>query len=117
MWGTPAGGLVEKYGMASLLRISEAAAMGLPTISTDATGARDAFKDGETGIQVPVRDAGRLAAAIERLARDAELRRTMGAAGRRWVAEHFEQQRMWADFAEEYRRLAGAPRRSRTATT
>lgn len=93
----------EGLGVALL----EAAAMGLPTVATDATGCRNALVDGVTGLQVPVGDAARLSAAIARLAGDAALRRQMGAAGRRWVEAHFDQARVWALYAEEYRRLAG----------
>jgi glycosyltransferase involved in cell wall biosynthesis len=91
----------------------EAAALGLPAISTDATGCRDALVDGETGIQVPVGDAERLAAAIERLAMDGELRRRLGVGGRDWVVQHFDQERVWRAYAEEYRRLHAATQRGR----
>jgi glycosyltransferase involved in cell wall biosynthesis len=81
----------HREGLPGLLL--EAAASGLPTISTDATGCRDAQVDGVTGVQVPVGDARRLALAIERLAPDAGLRARLGAAGRQWVAAHFDQER------------------------
>jgi glycosyltransferase involved in cell wall biosynthesis len=84
----------------------EAAAMGLPVITTDATGCRDAVRDGITGIRVPVRDAEQLRAAMERLAGDAELRQRLGTAGRRWVTECFDQAQVFALYADEYRRLA-----------
>ncbi len=84
----------------------EAAAVGLPTITTDATGCRDAVQAGVTGLQFPVGDVDRLGDALRRLVADADLRRTMGAAGRRWVAEHFDQQSVWKLYADEYRRLA-----------
>jgi glycosyltransferase involved in cell wall biosynthesis len=83
----------------------EAAALGLPVITTDATGCREAVRDGVTGIRVPVRDAEHLQAAMERLASDAELRRRMGEAGRQWVSECFDQERIFALYADEYRRL------------
>ncbi len=85
----------------------EAAALGLPVITTDATGCREAVRDGLTGIRVPVRDAERLQAALERLANDPALRQRMGAAGRQWVAECFDQEHIFALYAGEYRRLAG----------
>ena len=48
----------------------EAAALGLPTVATNATGARDAIVAGTTGLQVPVGDAKALAEALVTLARD-----------------------------------------------
>jgi glycosyltransferase involved in cell wall biosynthesis len=92
----------EGFGLVLL----EAAAMGLPVIATDATGCRDAIEPGVTGLQVPVGDAARLREAMERLASDAELRHRLGTAGRRRAVEHFDQERVRALYAEEYRRLA-----------
>jgi glycosyltransferase involved in cell wall biosynthesis len=56
----------------------EAAAMEVPVITTNALGCVDAVKDGETGIVVPVRNAGAPAEAMLRLGRDPELRARMG---------------------------------------
>ena len=84
----------------------EAAAMGLPTITTDATGCRDAVQAGVTGLQAPVGDVERLREALLRLVEDADLRHTLGAAGREWVSEHFDRRRVWKLYADEYRRLA-----------
>jgi glycosyltransferase involved in cell wall biosynthesis len=84
----------------------EAAAMGLATVTTTATGARDATVPGTTGFQVPPRDAIALEGAIRSLVADADLRRRMGMAGRQWVCDHFDQQRVWRLQADEYSRLA-----------
>ncbi len=86
----------------------EAAAMGLPTVTTHATGARDASVDGTTGLQVPVGDAEALREALSRLVRDAALRDAMGRAGRGWVEENFEQVGIWRRQAAEYRALIDA---------
>ena len=86
----------------------EAAALGLPAITTDATGCRDAVRNGVTGLMVLVGDAEALRRAIGRLAEDGDLRRQMGQNARQWVAERFDQKRVWATCAEEYRRLAFA---------
>ncbi|MFW5681127.1 MAG: glycosyltransferase family 4 protein, partial [Pseudomonadota bacterium] len=51
----------------------EAAACGRPMISTATPGCRDVCRDGETGLSVPPRDPAALAAALARLAGDAEL--------------------------------------------
>jgi glycosyltransferase involved in cell wall biosynthesis len=82
----------------------EAAAMEKPCIVTNALGCVDAVKDGETGVVVPVRDAGALARAMVRLARDPALRARMGRAGREWVVRDFVPERI----AEEWLALVQA---------
>jgi glycosyltransferase involved in cell wall biosynthesis len=62
--------------------IIEAMMTALPVVATDIRGSREEVVDGETGLLVPVRDAPALAAALDRLARDAGLRRRMGALAR-----------------------------------
>ena len=61
--------------------IIEAMMSGLPVVATDIRGSREEVVDGETGLLVPVGDVAALAAALGRLAGDADLRRRMGAAG------------------------------------
>jgi glycosyltransferase involved in cell wall biosynthesis len=74
----------------------EAGAAAVPVVTTDATGARDAVIDGETGLCVPARDARSLADAMLLLADDGDLRRAMGAAGRRFVLQNFTNEVVWA---------------------
>lgn len=62
--------------------IIEAMMSGLPVVATNIRGSREEVVDGETGFLVPVRDAAKLADALQRLAADADLRSRMGAAGR-----------------------------------
>ena len=82
--------------------------MQIPTVTTDATGARDAMVNGKTGLQVPIGDAESLREALARLVRDGSLRDAMGRAGRGWVCEHFEQGEVWRRDAAEYRALVAA---------
>jgi glycosyltransferase involved in cell wall biosynthesis len=86
----------------------EAAACTRPLIAADGPGLRDIVRDGETGLLVPPRDAGALADAIERLASDEELRRRMGAAGRRLAEARFGAGTINAMTLEVYRELLGA---------
>jgi len=58
--------------------VLEAAAMGVASVTTDATGAVDSIVDGLTGLIVPVGDEAALAGAILRLLRDPDLRDRMG---------------------------------------
>jgi glycosyltransferase involved in cell wall biosynthesis len=87
----------EGFGVSAL----EASAMELPAVASDIHGIPDVVDDGRTGILVPPADPAALAAAIERLARDAALRRTMGAAGREFVRRHYR----WQDNAALMERL------------
>ena len=67
----------------------EAAACGLPMVSTDVPGCREVCRDGETGLLVPARSVEPLADALARLAEDPSLRRTYGIAARRLAEEVF----------------------------
>jgi phosphatidylinositol alpha 1,6-mannosyltransferase len=65
--------------------VQEAAASGLPVIAPAAGGPLDLVAEGVTGYLVPPGDPGALAAAVEALAGDPELRARLGAAARRRV--------------------------------
>jgi len=65
--------------------VQEAAASGLPVIAPAAGGPLDLVAEGVTGYLVPPGDPGALAAAVEALAGDLELRARLGAAARRRV--------------------------------
>ena len=68
----------------------EAMALGTPCVSTDVTGIPEALHDGETGLMVGQRDPAALAAALERLLDDAELRVRLARAARELVEERFD---------------------------
>lgn len=98
----------------------EAAAMGTPLVVTDIRGCREVVRDGIEGLLVPVRDPGRLAAAIQRLLADPELRSAMGAAARERALDRFDERRVAETVAARCRALleargvlpAHGPRRS-----
>jgi glycosyltransferase involved in cell wall biosynthesis len=83
----------------------EAAAMGLPVVTTRVPGCVDAVDDGVTGTLVLPRDSIDLAHALREYVADAELRRRHGAAGRARVLASFDRQRLWEALAGLYRRL------------
>jgi len=88
----------------------EAAACGRPIVATDAPGCREVCIDGETGVRVPVRAVGPLADALERLARDADLRARMGRAARRLAEERFAVDRIVSETLALYaERLKSRP--------
>jgi glycosyltransferase involved in cell wall biosynthesis len=74
--------------------VLEAMARARPVVATPVGGTPEVVADGETGLLVPPRDPRALADAIGRLLADAELRRRMGEAGRRRVAERFSAEAM-----------------------
>jgi len=76
----------EAFGLVLL----EAMRAGLPTVASDIPGSGVGFvvRNDETGLLVPPGDALALAAALQQMANDAELRHHLGAAGqRRWRDE------------------------------
>jgi len=83
----------------------EAQACGVPVVTTTATGAIDSILDGVTGFLVPVGDAPALAAKIDDLLRDAQLRDQMGRNGRALVVRNFRQETVAEALLDEYRRL------------
>ncbi len=80
---------VEAYGVAFV----EAMAYGLPVVTGAAGGPCETVVDGQTGYLFPPGDIDAHAAALLRLARDPDLRRKMGAAGRERVIELFSDQK------------------------
>jgi glycosyltransferase involved in cell wall biosynthesis len=71
------------------LVILEAMAAGLPVVATPVGAVADVIVDGENGVLVPPGDARALAAALARLAADAEERRRLGRAARARFLESY----------------------------
>jgi glycosyltransferase involved in cell wall biosynthesis len=72
----------------------EAAASGIPVITTLSTGSRDAVVPEVTGLLIPPGYPEAISEAVVKLLRNPEIRRRMGEAGRAWVLEHFVDQRV-----------------------
>lgn len=81
--------LPSYYGEGLPKVLIEAAACGRAVVTTDHPGCRDAIEPEITGLLVPVRDPVALAAAIEKLIRDGDLRYRMGQAGRALAEREF----------------------------
>lgn len=88
------------------IAVLEAMAAGLPVVATPRAAIPDMVVDGETGIMVEESSAASLAAALERLAGDPELRLRMGAAGRARYLERFTRERALARAVEELEEAA-----------
>ncbi len=83
----------------------EAAAMGTPIVATDIAGCLGLVQDGVNGFLVPVQDATALAATLQRLIADRELRQVMGAAGRAIVVAEFDEEIVLEKTLAVYREL------------
>jgi glycosyltransferase involved in cell wall biosynthesis len=69
--------------------IAEAMASEMPVVSTTVAGIPELVANGKTGLLVPPRDAPALADAMERVARDENLRNDFGRAGRLRIEHEF----------------------------
>ncbi|HVG24175.1 MAG TPA: glycosyltransferase family 4 protein, partial [Thermoanaerobaculia bacterium] len=90
----------------------EAAATGLPAITTDTPGCRDIVLHGETGLCVPPRDSHALAEGMESLLRDPVLRSQMGVRARERVLAHFAVEHVVAQTLATYEKLLNVGRAS-----
>ena len=72
------------------LTMAEAMAAGVPVIATSCGAPPEVIKEGVSGLLVPPRDSAALAGAILRLLQDDGLRKAMGRAGQRRIAERFD---------------------------
>jgi glycosyltransferase involved in cell wall biosynthesis len=82
------------------LVLCEAAAAGLPLVATKVGGTGEVIEDGTNGILVPPDDPGALAAALNRLVDDGDLRRRMGANATATAARRFDARKNAAQIVE-----------------
>lgn len=85
--------------------LAESAASGLPIVTTDVPGCRDAVIDRVTGIVVPPKDPVALAKELKDLLLSPERARTMGAAGRELSECRFSKDRVCAATTSVYLEL------------
>jgi glycosyltransferase involved in cell wall biosynthesis len=87
-WAVVLPSLKEGWGITNL----EAAGCATPALAADNSALRESVRDGETGYLVKTDDVAALANAMQRIARDAELRERLGR-GARAFAETFSWER------------------------
>ncbi len=81
----------------------EAMACGLPVVTTDCGGMREAVNDGVEGFVVPVRDPHAATQALQTLYQDTHLRQSFGNAARHRVLTDFSLERQVSRFTELFR--------------
>lgn len=87
----------------------EAAAAGLPIVTTDVSGCREIVEHEVNGLLVPPRDASELAKAIEALLDDPKRRKAFGEAGREKVLREFDERIVFERTWDVYKSLGLAP--------
>jgi colanic acid/amylovoran biosynthesis glycosyltransferase len=97
----------DKEGQA--LALQEAQACGLPVLSTLHNGIPEGVADGASGVLVPENDADALAGALIELLSQPQRWAAMGRAGRRFVEEHYELDRVTDQLMAIYAGLSGGP--------
>lgn len=83
--------------------VLEAGAVGVPTVTTRATGARDSVVEGVTGLLMDVGDQVGLARKLELLATSPDLRASLGNAARVRVENDFSPESIWRGLDAIYR--------------
>jgi glycosyltransferase involved in cell wall biosynthesis len=94
----------EPFGLV----VAEAMASAKPVIAVRSGALPEIVADGQTGVIVEPRSPEELARAFVLLSRDLELRKRMGALGRRRAVTLFSDDRLGRDFGEVYARLSSS---------
>lgn len=81
----------------------EAMSLGVPAIASNVGGLAEVLRDGETGLLSPFGDAHALAAALQRLGTDQELRRALGAGAAAEQRRRYTLAAMGERYEEAYR--------------
>ncbi len=93
------------YGEGLPKVLVEAAACGRAVITTDHPGCRDAIEENETGLLIPIKDSVALADAIEYLVNNPDIRKNMGASGRKLAENEYAIEKIAAAHMDIYQKL------------
>ncbi len=88
--------------------VLEAAATGIPVITTETTGARDSVVAEVTGLLIPPGYPEAIYEAVMKLLRDPQRRQRMGQAARAWILEHYVESRVVGMTVDYYKSLLDA---------
>jgi glycosyltransferase involved in cell wall biosynthesis len=88
-WQRASIGVLTSDNEGMPVSLMEAAACGVPVAATAVGGVPELIADGTTGLLIPPNDANSLAAALERLLSNPELRTRIGTAARQRAEEKF----------------------------
>jgi glycosyltransferase involved in cell wall biosynthesis len=88
--------------------VLEAAATGIPVITTLSTGSRDSVVPEVTGLLIPPGYPEAISEAVLKLLRNPDRCRRMGEAARAWILEHFVDERVLGLAAAFYKSLLSA---------
>ncbi|MCD6175758.1 MAG: glycosyltransferase, partial [Planctomycetes bacterium] len=83
----------------------EAAACGLPTVTTNATGCVDVVADGQTGFIIDSGDFDGFKNAVKRLIKNPRLRLELGQHAEKRVADRFDSKRLIREHTELYEKI------------
>jgi glycosyltransferase involved in cell wall biosynthesis len=85
--------------------VLEAAATGIPVITTECTGSRDSVVPEVTGLLIPPGYPQAISEAVLKLLRDPSRRQRMGEAARAWVCAHYSDERVLQLAVSFYKKL------------
>lgn len=85
--------------------VLEAAATGIPVVTTECTGARDSVVPEVTGLLIPPGYPEAICEAVLKIVRDPDLGRRMGQAARAWALERYPEARVVGMTVDYYREL------------
>ena len=88
--------------------VLEAAATGLPVVTTESTGARDSVLPEVTGLLIPPGYPDAICEAVMKLIRDPQRRQRMGQAARARILEHYVESRVVGLTVDYYKSLLDA---------
>lgn len=97
---------IESFGLVA----AEGGASGRAVVASRVGGLPEVIQDGTTGLLVPPGEPAAFASALGRLARDRDLRTTLGKAARARVLENFTADRTTQSFEDLYAELEARPR-------
>jgi glycosyltransferase involved in cell wall biosynthesis len=97
--------------------VLEAAAAGVPVVTTISTGSRDSVVPEVTGLLIPPGHPEAITEAVLALLRNPERRRRMGVAARAWVRKHYQEERVTGLTSEFYRALLARGMEARAVRT